>query len=130
MPKSLGITHRSRFTVDAAPEAPQQARTVARGLLTLILGRHDAAERVIRSVLLCLAEFTAVAYVRTSGDTLLCALWRDGEHVFVSVEHDEPLPAGPDDSTLGLELVKTLADDYGSHIVPGGYQMWAAVRVP
>lgn len=129
MPKSIGITHLSRFTVPAVPEAPQQARVVARGLLTLFLGSGEVAERTARRVLLCLAEYVAVAYSRSRGDLLLCELWRDDEDVFVSVEHDEPLPATPGDSTLGLVLVKSLASDYGSHVLPGSYQMWAAVRI-
>jgi hypothetical protein len=35
----------------------------------------------------------------------------------------------PDDTTIGLRVVKALADDYGSHMVDGVFQMWAAVRI-
>lgn len=128
-PTGIGITRRSRFPIAATGEAPQQARAVARSVLSLFLGSDQAAARTSSRVQVCLSELVAIAFTRTHGDTLLCEMWKDSEHVFVSVEHDEPLPLTADDSTIGLNVVKTVAHDYGSHIQPGSYQMWAAIRM-
>lgn len=124
----LGISRRSRFPVHAAAEAPAQARTVARTVLHLMLGTGEGPERTSRRVQTCLAELVAIAYTRTTAQEMVCAVWMDAEHVFLSVEHDQALPQAPDDSTLGLHLVKTIADDYGTHFTEGMHQTWAAVR--
>lgn len=128
VPTRCAIKRSARFVVNADGSAPLQARAVARSLLTLCLTNPNP-ERTIRRVQTCLSELVAVAYTRAHDDTLLCALWLDTEHVFISVEHAEPLPATPGDCTLGLNVVKTIADDYGSHVLAGGYQMWAAIRM-
>ncbi|MEU9925052.1 hypothetical protein AB0H51_27855 [Streptomyces griseoluteus] len=130
MATALDVTHRSRFAVATSDLAPQEARRVASTILDLILTPTEAAVAVRRQVLACLAELVAIAFIRSSYSThLLCELWRDSEHVIASVEHHEPLPLLPDETTLGLTVVRTLADDYGSHKVDGKFQMWAAVRV-
>jgi hypothetical protein len=125
----LGVTHRSRIAVAATAEAPMKARTVARSVMSLMLGASEASAAVNRQVQACVSELAAIAYTRAVGSHLLCELWRDSDHVFVAVQHDEPLPLLPDDTTIGLNVVKALADDYGSHMVDGMSQMWAAIRV-
>jgi hypothetical protein len=128
-PTGLDVTRRSRFAVATTAMAPMQARNVARSILELGLTATEASTAVSRQVQACIAELTAIAYTRAHGSHLLCELWRDSEHVFVAVQHNEPLPLLPDDTTLGLNVVKSLADDYGSHMVDGVFQMWAAVRI-
>jgi hypothetical protein len=128
-PTGIGITRRSRFAVATTAMAPIQARNVARTILELILTTSEASTAVSRQVQACVAELVAIAYTRNVGSHLLCELWRDSEHVFTAVQHAEPLPLMPDDTTIGLRVVKALADDYGSHMVDGVFQMWAAVRI-
>lgn len=106
-----------------------QARNVARSLLSLLLTPSETATVVNRKVLACITELAGIAYTRAEGSHMLCELWRDSEHLFAAVQHDEQLPLLPDDTTIGLNVVKSLADDYGSHMVDGAFQMWAAVRV-
>ncbi|MFD9248350.1 hypothetical protein [Streptomyces bottropensis] len=105
-----------------------QARTVARPALQLILGAGDHAERLSRRIETCLAELVALAYTVTTDELLLCSVWTDQEHVFLSVEHDHALPLTPSDATMGLSVVKTIADDYGTHRTDTGHQTWAALR--
>ncbi|WP_330335682.1 hypothetical protein OHS33_38535 (plasmid) [Streptomyces sp. NBC_00536] len=121
-------THSSRFPVRASGNAALQARPVARSVLKLILGASDNAERTTRRVETCLAELVAAAYTRTSSDYLICEIGVDSDHVFVTVEHEEALPTSPDETTIGLHLVKTIAHDYGTHIVGDAFHTWAAVR--
>ncbi|RSS95072.1 hypothetical protein EF903_05380 [Streptomyces sp. WAC05292] len=128
LPTGVTVTHSSRFSVPASGDAALSARTVARSVLKLLLGASENAERTTRRVETCLAELVAVAYTRTSGSYLVCELGSDSEHVFVTVEHQEALPTRADETTIGLNLVKTIADDYGTHIVSGDYHTWAAVR--
>ncbi|MFB8025911.1 MULTISPECIES: hypothetical protein [unclassified Streptomyces] len=127
LPNGLAITRRSRFPLPANGSAAIQARTIVRSVLRLILGSGDAAERVSRRVETCLAELVAVAYTHSAGEDLLCAVWVDADHIFMSVEHDQALPAHPDETTMGLNLVKTIASDYGTHFSDGTHQTWAAV---
>lgn len=129
LPSKLAITRRSRFAVAATPKAPIQARTVACTVVSLILGATETTSSISRQVQGCIAELAGIAYTRALGTHLLCEVWRDSEHIFTSVQHDEPFPMLPDDTTIGLNVVKTLADDYGSHMVDGSFQSWAAVRI-
>jgi hypothetical protein len=126
---SMGVTHRSRFAVAVNAAAPMQARTVARSVMTLMLGASEASAAVNRQVQTCISELVAIAYTRALGTHMLCELWRDSEHIFMGVQHDEPLPLLPDDTTIGLNVVKVLAADYGSNMVDGASQMWAAIRL-
>ncbi|MGW0757070.1 hypothetical protein ACWD1Y_11380 [Streptomyces sp. NPDC002814] len=128
LPAGLAITRRIRFPVDATGAAALQARSVARPALRLILGAGDQAERLSRRIETCLAELVALAYTVTTDDMLLCSVWTDDEHVFLSVEHDHALPQVPGDETMGLSVVKTIADDYGTHRTDNGHQTWAALR--
>ncbi|MEU0857446.1 hypothetical protein ABZ352_18685 [Streptomyces griseofuscus] len=128
LPRGLAVSRRTRFTVPADGAAALQARTVVRPALRLLLGSDDDAERLRRRIETCLAEMAAVAYACTTDEHLLCSVWLDPDHVFVSVEHDLALPAVPDDSTVGLSLVKSIADEYGTHVEQGTHQTWAAVR--
>jgi hypothetical protein len=124
----LAITRRIRFPVPATGAAALQARTYARPGLRLILGAGDQAEHLSRRVETCLAELVAVAYTVTDDDDLLCSVWTDAEHVFLSVEHEQPLPRVPSKATMGLSVVKAIADDYGTHRTDTGHQSWAAIR--
>ncbi|MFI9052494.1 hypothetical protein [Streptomyces sp. NPDC053427] len=128
LPTGLSITRRSRFAVKANGSASIQARTVARSVLALMLGTGDSAERTTRRIENCLTELVAIAYTRTRGHDMLCEVWLDSEHVFISVEHDEALPVHADQTTVGLNVVKTIADDYGTHINGTIHQTWAAIR--
>ncbi|MFB6505583.1 hypothetical protein ACFC07_22170 [Streptomyces sp. NPDC056099] len=128
LPTGLAITRRSRFTVAANGSASVQARKVLRSVLALMVGTGHEAERTVRRIENCLSELVAVAYLRTYGEDMLCEVWMDSEHVFISVEHDEALPALPNETTLGLNVVKTIADDYGTHITGTTHQTWAAIR--
>lgn len=128
LPNALRVPHHSRFTIDAAPGASIEARMTGGTLLRTLFfkGAPDAGTvQSIERVLSCLAELTAVAVDRSYGHTLVCQLWMDSEHIFVAVEHDEP-PTDASPNT-GLIRVKTIADDYGTHFLPGGVQTWAAV---
>lgn len=127
LPNGLAIARRIRFPVPATGAAALQARQVARPALKLILGVDDQAERLSRRIETCLAELVALAYTITTGDDLLCCVWTDRDHVFLAVEHDEALPSVPSDTTMGLTIVKAIADDYGTHRTDSGYQTWAAV---
>ncbi|WP_433860116.1 hypothetical protein [Streptomyces kronopolitis] len=128
LPAGLAITRRSRFAVKAEGSASIQARTVVRSVLALMVGTGGSAELTARRIENCLAELVAIAYTRTRGEDMLCEVWMDGEHVFISVEHDEALPLHPDQTTVGLNVVKTVADDYGTHINGTIHQTWAAIR--
>ncbi|MBG7704887.1 hypothetical protein HCJ76_44200 [Streptomyces sp. MC1] len=128
---ALGVTHRSRFVVATSATAPMQARNVARSILALILAPTETSQAVSRQVQACIAELTGIAYTRAMNSShLVCELWQDTEHVFFAVQHQEPLPLLPDETTIGLNVVKALAHDYGSHLVDGQFQMWAAIRIP
>ncbi|MER6232551.1 hypothetical protein ACFUC2_05145 [[Kitasatospora] papulosa] len=127
LPNGLAISRRVRFTVPATGTAALQARQVARPALTLILGAGEQAERLSRRIETCLAELVALAYTVTTGEDLLCCVWLDAEHVFLSVEHEEPMPRVASDITMGLSVVKAIADDYGTHRTDTGYQTWAAI---
>lgn len=127
--EGLGVTHRSRFAVAATAEASRQARTVAGTVLPLMLPATETSAVVTRQVQACVTELAGIAYTRAMGSHVLCELWRDSEHVFTAVQHHEPLPLLPDDTVIGLHTVRSLADDYGSHLVDGVFQMWAAVRI-
>ncbi|KIF00908.1 hypothetical protein PL81_38450 [Streptomyces sp. RSD-27] len=128
LPAGVIITHSSRFPVPASGDAALQARPVARSVLKLVLGASNNAERTMRRVETCLAELVAVAYTRTNSDYLICEIGVDDDHVFVTVEHEEALPTTADETTIGLQLVKTIAHDYGTHIVEDAFHTWAAVR--
>ncbi|MEU5181183.1 hypothetical protein AB0G49_14135 [Streptomyces longwoodensis] len=128
LPAGLAITRRVRYPVRATGAAAVQARTVARPALRLILGAGDEAERLSRRIETCLAELVALAYTTTDDDMLLCSVWTDDRHVFLSVEHDRPLPTRPDSTTVGLSVVKTITDDYGTHRTDNGYETWAALQ--
>ncbi|MEV0487325.1 hypothetical protein AB0I69_42835 [Streptomyces sp. NPDC050508] len=124
----MAITRRSRFTVSSNGSASVQARKVARSVLGLMVGTGNDAERTVRRIENCLSELVAVAYLRTFGADMLCEIWMDAEHVFISVEHDEALPVQPSETSAGLNIVKTIADDYGTHITGTTHQTWAAIR--
>lgn len=130
LPTAIRVPHHTRFTIDVAPGASMQARALGATLLRTLFFKGDpdpGIEHSIRQVLTCLAELTAVAADRSYGPELVCQLWRDGDHIFAAVEHTEP-PANTSVNT-GLILTKTIADEYGTHFLPGGVQTWAAVRI-
>lgn len=127
LPNGLAISRRIRFPVPATGSAPLQARQVARPVLKLVLGAGAQAERLSRRIETCLAELVALAYTVTTGDDLLCCLWTDPDHVFLAVEHEQALPSVPSTTTMGLSIVKTIADDYGTHRTDSGHQTWAAI---
>ncbi|AWI32660.1 hypothetical protein [Streptomyces tirandamycinicus] len=129
LPNGLAVTRRTRFPVPANGTAAIQARTVIRPVLMLMLGIGELAETLTRRIETCLSELVAVAYTHTSDDHLLCSVWTDAEHAFLSVEHDQPLPQD-DDSTMYLHVVRALADDYGTHVSEGTHQTWVALRRP
>ncbi|WP_158716914.1 hypothetical protein [Streptomyces rimosus] len=128
LPNGLAITRRSRFTVPATGTAVYKVREVARTMLRLMLTADSASEAVVRRVETCLSEITTITYPLTEGDSLVCAVWVDAEHVFLSVEHEHQLPQVAADITIGLHLVKAIAADYGTHFENGVHQTWAAVR--
>ncbi|MFC8537947.1 hypothetical protein [Streptomyces sp. NPDC057249] len=127
MPNGLAVTRRVRFPVPATGGAALQARQVARPALTLMLGAGGRAERLIRRIETCLAELVALAYTVTEDDDLVCCVWTDPDHVFLSVEHAQAMPAVPSAATMGLNVVKAIADDYGTHRTDTGHQTWAAI---
>ncbi|MFD3815228.1 hypothetical protein ACFWRZ_09180 [Streptomyces rubiginosohelvolus] len=128
LPTGVAILRRSRFTVTANGSASIQARNVVRSVLALMVGSDAAAERTVRRVENCLTELVAIAYTRTRSADMLCEVWMDSSHLFISVEHDEALPDRHDETTVGLNVVKTIADDYGTHITGTTHQTWAAIR--
>ncbi|MFF4188135.1 hypothetical protein ACFYZ9_33570 [Streptomyces sp. NPDC001691] len=131
LPEALHVKRTARYVVNAGAEASTQACTVARALFSSVLGTPPSPESdlTIHRVLACLSELASIGTAHTHGDTLLCELWKDDEHVFVSVEHDTLWRATPQSRTSGLNLVTLIADDYGSHIAAGVCQTWAAIRI-
>lgn len=125
----LAITRRSRFVVNATTTAAIQARTVARTILPLLLGDVPLLATVGQQVQSCIGELAAIASRRFQTGPLVCELWRDAGHLFTAVTVQEPLPLLPDETALGLNVVRLTADDYGSHLVDGMFQMWAAIRI-
>ncbi|MEU7228966.1 hypothetical protein [Streptomyces chrestomyceticus] len=128
LPNGLAITRRSRFTVPATGTAPYEVRDVARTMLRLMLDADDTAETLVRRVETCLSEIAAITYTLTEGESLVCAVWVDAEHAFLSIEHEHQLPQVSHDTTTRLTTVKAIADDYGTHFENGVHQTWAAVR--
>lgn len=128
------MTRRSRFPVPATDAASAEACTIARPILRLILGvvagagSGDSGAVLRRRIEACLAELVAIAYTASSGDDLLCSVWVDADHVFLSVDHDQPLPRVPGDDAMSLSAVVSIADDYGSVVTDTGSQTWAAIR--
>ncbi|MEU1221276.1 hypothetical protein [Streptomyces microflavus] len=128
LPNGLIISRRSRFVIPASGSAPIEARGVARTMLRLMLSGDEASEALVRRVETCMAEIVAVVYTLTEDDALLCSVWVDDEHAFLSVEHHHRLPQVADQTSLALSVVQTIADDFGTHFEDGVHQTWAAVR--
>lgn len=102
---------------------------MTRTILPLILDDSSVLAAIGHQVQSCIAELAAIASRRFQSSVLVCELWRDAGHVFTSVTVQEPLPLLPDETALGLKVVPVVADDYGSHLVDGLFQMWAAIRI-
>jgi hypothetical protein len=99
-------------------------------VLPLMLGRSDDAARLtVRGVQTCLMELVEFARDRTSDDSVLCEVWLDQQHVFVSIEHTQPAcTEHPFSCHCDLSTVASIADDHGTHQTQDGYQTWAAIR--
>ncbi|MEU3500203.1 hypothetical protein ABZ726_05335 [Streptomyces hundungensis] len=129
LPQSLHVKRTARYVVNVGAGTATQACTVARALFPTVLGRAVPAQ-TIHLVLTALSELASIGAARTRDDTLLCELWKDEEHVFVSIEHDTHWSGAADTSgTTRWNKIKMIAEDCGSHVTPAGYQIWAAIRI-
>ncbi|MFE1270604.1 hypothetical protein [Streptomyces sp. NPDC058758] len=120
----------SRYCLTAGPDSAADARETGGMLLRTLFFRGSVdprAEVTTHRALVCLGELAASAAARQAwGTTLWCQIWMDDEHVFVAVEED----AGPFFTAPGrvLHAAHVLTEEYGSTVLPDGFQTWAAVR--
>jgi anti-sigma regulatory factor (Ser/Thr protein kinase) len=116
-----------RFPLERSSSAPSVARCAVRQWLAEVDGRHE-----VDDVVLVVSELVTNAVVHAETPSLLVLEMTPGK---LRVEvHDEsvdaPVPRDPDPQHggYGLQLVESIADEWGWSTTPTGKVVWAEHR--